>query len=367
MFHDRPAWSPSILVSLDSIAEALLPSLSEKETDYLIQQEQLKSKTKLSKERESALRKYAKLRGNDENVKVSKVVEEYFNTFLPWDSLLGSQALLYLLSTWLGTFILSSGTTAWYGFKSFPELSCSEREYILNNNFRKSWLWPKRQFFKAIKGVLLFKFVGSLKHAPATDGSQTLTNLWNTLSYNREGNTEENIKKECKRNDREIFDYTPYLLNHQLSNGNKTFKVDHAKKTIQANVDVVIVGSGCGGSVAAANLTLNNPGLKVMVVEKADYYSFRNMPNDEAHSFENMYERGAALVTEDTGIALLAGSTLGGGSAVNWACCLDTPSYVRDEWANVYGLDRFSSKSKDFDEALRIIRTKIGKHTLVNT
>ena len=48
------------------------------------------------------------------------------------------------------------------------------------------------------------------------------------------------------------------------------------------------------------------------------------MEGTEEHGFNNMYEKGGVLITEDTGIAVLAGSAFGGGTAVNWACSLRT-------------------------------------------
>jgi long-chain-alcohol oxidase len=59
---------------------------------------------------------------------------------------------------------------------------------------------------------------------------------------------------------------------------------------------------------------------------------------DEGEGFDRYYERGGILATEDSGISVLAGSAFGGGSAVNWACCLETPWYVRKEWASEHHL-----------------------------
>ena len=42
-----------------------------------------------------------------------------------------------------------------------------------------------------------------------------------------------------------------------------------------------------------------------------------------------MYEQGGILATEDGGMSVLAGSTLGGGTRVNWCASVRTPAHVR--------------------------------------
>jgi long-chain-alcohol oxidase len=49
------------------------------------------------------------------------------------------------------------------------------------------------------------------------------------------------------------------------------------------------------------------------------------MKGTEGEGFDRYYENGGILATMDTGISVLAGSAFGGGSAINWACCLETP------------------------------------------
>jgi len=42
-----------------------------------------------------------------------------------------------------------------------------------------------------------------------------------------------------------------------------------------------------------------------------------------------MYERAGILASEDSTIAVLAGSTLGGGTRINWCASFQTPPHVR--------------------------------------
>lgn len=44
-----------------------------------------------------------------------------------------------------------------------------------------------------------------------------------------------------------------------------------------------------------------------------------------------MYEQGGIMTSEDGGLAVLAGATLGGGTRVNWCASFRTPQHVRQE------------------------------------
>ncbi len=58
---------------------------------------------------------------------------------------------------------------------------------------------------------------------------------------------------------------------------------------------------------------------------------------------------------------ILAGSTLGGGTRVNWQASFRTPDHVRKEWAQEHGLPAFTSAK--FDHALDAVCTRLGVTT----
>ena len=125
------------------------------------------------------------------------------------------------------------------------------------------------------------------------------------------------------------------------------------------DADIVIVGSGAGGGVAAGILS-QCKGKRVIVIEKGTYIHPNNFKLLEKDAFETLYEGGGLVATSDMGVALLAGSTWGGGTAVNWACSLRTPHYVRDEWAKTYGLDQFLSR--EYEDAVDRVCQRINVH-----
>lgn len=122
--------------------------------------------------------------------------------------------------------------------------------------------------------------------------------------------------------------------------------------------DVVIVGSGCGGSVAARNLA--EAGHRVLLVEKSYYIPNKHFPLDPLEGYAALFENGGSLTTDDGAMAVLAGSTWGGGGAVNWSAALQTQGYVREEWSN-RGLKYFTSL--DFQDSLDRVCERMGVNT----
>jgi long-chain-alcohol oxidase len=87
------------------------------------------------------------------------------------------------------------------------------------------------------------------------------------------------------------------------------------------DIDVVVIGSGSGGGVVAAELA--KAGYKVLVLEKGRYYQPRDLTLHQMDAAETLYEQSGWLVSEDGSIHLLAGSTFGGGTTINWSACLN--------------------------------------------
>jgi long-chain-alcohol oxidase len=119
---------------------------------------------------------------------------------------------------------------------------------------------------------------------------------------------------------------------------------------------VVIIGSGAGGGVVAGALAL--AGYNVVVIEKGGYNARSNLSLLEGPSMDQMYEGSGFVATADMGIAVLAGSTVGGGSAINWSACIRTPDNVVSEWCNEYGLDLFGSKA--YARAMDVVCERMG-------
>jgi choline dehydrogenase-like flavoprotein len=120
--------------------------------------------------------------------------------------------------------------------------------------------------------------------------------------------------------------------------------------------DVVVVGSGAGGGVVAG--TLAQQGMKVVVVEAAGYFNESDFAQTELKAYQEMYWRGGPTPTADGNVSLQAGTTLGGGTTINWTNCLRTPGWVREEWAREFGLEGVDGP--DFDRHLDAVLARLG-------
>jgi choline dehydrogenase-like flavoprotein len=126
-----------------------------------------------------------------------------------------------------------------------------------------------------------------------------------------------------------------------------------SEETLEA--DVCIVGSGSGGAVVAA--VLAERGLDVVVLEAAGYYNESDFTQLELPAYQQMFWRGGPTPTADGNVSLVAGTTLGGGTTINWTNCLRTRPSVREEWAE-HGLGDVGESA--FDRHLDAVLERIS-------
>ena len=124
----------------------------------------------------------------------------------------------------------------------------------------------------------------------------------------------------------------------------------------ELEADVVVVGSGSGGSVVAA--TLAQAGRKVIVLEAAGYMNESDFLQLELPAYQEMYWRGGPTPTADGNVSLQAGTTLGGGTVINWTNCLRTYPWVREQWAREHGLEGVDTA--EYERHLDAVLERIG-------
>jgi choline dehydrogenase-like flavoprotein len=103
--------------------------------------------------------------------------------------------------------------------------------------------------------------------------------------------------------------------------------------------DVCVIGSGAGGGVVAAELA--RAGKSVVVLEMGQYRNESDFKQLELPGLFELYLGGGLTSSEDGTMSILAGSTLGGGTVVNYMNCIRTPEAIRAEWARmgIEGID----------------------------
>jgi choline dehydrogenase-like flavoprotein len=120
--------------------------------------------------------------------------------------------------------------------------------------------------------------------------------------------------------------------------------------------DVVVVGSGAGGGVIAAELTA--AGRSVVVIEAGPFVDESTMPTDELEGFSRLYLNHGLLTTWDGSVTMLAGSAVGGGTVVNWMTSIAAPTDVRADWAREHGVDGMDGT--EFDADVAAIEAELG-------
>jgi choline dehydrogenase-like flavoprotein len=120
--------------------------------------------------------------------------------------------------------------------------------------------------------------------------------------------------------------------------------------------DVCVVGSGSGGAVIAG--TLAQQGQKVVVLEAGGYFNESDFAQLEMKAYQEMYWRGGPTPTADGNVSLQAGTTLGGGTVVNWTNCLRTYPWVREQWAREHGLEGVDGP--EYERHLDAVLERIG-------
>lgn len=111
--------------------------------------------------------------------------------------------------------------------------------------------------------------------------------------------------------------------------------------------DVLVVGSGAGGGLAARELA--RAGRDVLLVEQGPLRTEADFPEREGDAFRALYLDEGATSTVDGRFTILAGATVGGGTTVNWLTCFPTPEGVRHEWERVHGVDGMAGPEGDRD------------------
>ncbi|CAN6238682.1 unnamed protein product [Urochloa humidicola] len=261
------------------------------------------------------------------------------------------RAVLWLLGTRLGTLALCGWwsrrrcvTWRFPFVRRFDELPVEERERAMRGWSRQTPIQPLRMFFLITKVFCLYVFYSW------TDENSENPH-WRAIGYSPPPADEEppsSAAAEAERPEKRPLDdgvvetihETDATLAASLAAKGLAVSDDAARNVCRVECDVAIVGSGCGGGVSAAVLAA--AGYKVVVIEKGSYFTARDYTAVEAPSMSQLYEGGGFVSTLSGGALLLAGSTVGGGTAVNWSACIKTPDDVRAEWAREEGLPLFA-------------------------
>ncbi|KZV32971.1 hypothetical protein F511_01482 [Dorcoceras hygrometricum] len=263
--------------------------------------------------------------------------------------------VLTFLSSRLGTLLLCGRICIdgkWPFVHNFSELSLEKRETVLQRWSKETSLIPLKISFLLLKIVCLFIFftrTDENSKNPAWEAIGYEVEAVETLSGNKKG-------RPLEKGIVEMINEDESSLKESFIQKGVHVVDDLNGDSIKIRCDVVIVGSGCGGGVAAS--VLANSGQKVIVLEKGHYFVPEDYSGLEGPSLSELYESGAMLTTQDGKVMVMAGSTVGGGSSINWSACIRTPDHVLKEWSTENKIPFFSTL--EYQTAMDYVCEKIG-------
>ncbi|CAA0838834.1 Long-chain-alcohol oxidase FAO4A [Striga hermonthica] len=268
---------------------------------------------------------------------------------------------LFLLSTWLGTFVLcgiKSLSHKFPYFQRFSKVSPKKREEILLS-WSTSFFFLLRILFAALKIFTLLTFftqVNEKNDNPA----------WKAIGYSGPDPTRKPDPKSTTENPagplhKGIVNLTDQKQKslHKLQTLGfpiSTPKAGKKNPSFVVKCDVAVVGSGSGGGLVAG--VLAKAGHNVVVLEKGDYFARDNLSLLEGRAMDQMYLNHGILCTDNMDVLIVAGSTVGGGSAINWSASIRTPRHVAREWSQKHGLKLFETEA--YEHALDVVCAKMG-------
>ena len=128
-----------------------------------------------------------------------------------------------------------------------------------------------------------------------------------------------------------------------LARGWKVVDAARLEGDREDEADVVIVGSGAGGGIAAEILAKS--GLRVIVVEEGPLRSTSDFHMRESEAYPALYQESAARKTADKGINILQGRCVGGSTTVNWTSSFRTPPGTLTYWQQTFGLADYTQEA----------------------
>ncbi|KAI3823792.1 hypothetical protein L1987_05234 [Smallanthus sonchifolius] len=274
---------------------------------------------------------------------------------------------LWFLSTWIGTLILCGKACLSNQFpyvQKFSRVSTKKREEILVS-WSLSYFFLLRMLFRALKFVVPLAYFTQVNEKNENP-------CWKAIDYcGRDPDFTQQVQ-HCFDKERyfgPLYKGIVYLNKpHKIilealqrsrlsiSRYPTTYYKNSKIPSMVIKCDAVVVGSGSGGGVVGG--VLAKSGYRVLVLEKGNYHARSNLSLLEGPSMEEMYLGKGLLATSNMEAVILAGSTVGGGSAINWSASIKTPFHVRKEWSECYDLELFESKL--YEEAMNVVCERMG-------
>jgi choline dehydrogenase-like flavoprotein len=119
--------------------------------------------------------------------------------------------------------------------------------------------------------------------------------------------------------------------------------------------DVLVIGSGAGGAVAAAELA--EAGLDVLVLEAGKHYDRESYPSDHLEAIAELYrDAGLTIAAGKPPIPVPVAKVVGGTTVINSGTCFRAPREVLERWRAEHGVEWALDLAADYAEAEQTLR-----------
>lgn len=135
----------------------------------------------------------------------------------------------------------------------------------------------------------------------------------------------------------------------------------------ELEADVVVVGSGAGGAVAAFELA--SAGRDVLILEAGRHFKPSDFTQRELDTIQTVYVDQGGQGPADGSLSILQGRCVGGSTVVNGEVCFRTPEVVLNEWATRYGVPDFTKAdlAPVFEEVEKRVNVTVNEKRYLET
>jgi choline dehydrogenase-like flavoprotein len=118
---------------------------------------------------------------------------------------------------------------------------------------------------------------------------------------------------------------------------------------VRTDCDVVVVGSGAGGAMAARELC--RAGLSVVLLEEGGHHTHADFNQREGDMLPLLFQDGGGRATADGAVAILQGRGVGGSTVHNTNLCKRAPREVLARWVAEHGARGWAMEDLEADFA----------------
>lgn len=163
-----------------------------------------------------------------------------------------------------------------------------------------------------------------------------------TLQYS------ENVYRSFKN---QIHDARELRAHHSSTKNSKN-------KFITLECEILIIGSGAGGSILAAEMCKAKK--NVILAEEGPLLTSKDFTLTEKQAYPELYQESASRTTKDRSVQIFQGRCVGGSTTVNWTSSFRTPKTTLKHWRDNYGLSYQSENSLEpfFNKSAKLLNIR---------